>query len=722
MQAPALQVIQLPSAAARDGHDGRKGPRVAPARPVLYSVIHSLPGRVRLRVEPADAGAGEELATRLASHPSVATARWTAATRSLLVSFDASRSFAAIARELPDDVAPAASTPAAGGSLVRQFLLPAVSLVTGILGVGLLPRVVIALCGLPVARRAVRSLIARRLSIDVLDLIAVSLLLVTGDTLAAGVSVGLIETGERIRRRASGRARRALRSWMGADARGVRVLRSGTEPRLPMEAISIGERVVVYAGETVPVDGLVGGGTGLVDTRSWTGESLPHDVKPGTAVLAGSGLVDGRLVIEVTATGDNTRAGHLAVALEEALAADTRVSDMARRIADRFVVPILAASGLIFTATGNVASVVAMLIFDYGTGVRIAIPTTVLATMMAGARRGVLFKSGRAVEELARIDTVVFDKTGTLTSGELKVLAVESMPGQDANQALRLAAAAEGHLPHPIARAIRKTARARGFELPEPEWVHYRPGGGVEARVISHDVVVGDRRLLEAAGVDVPFVPRAESLSVFIAADGRCLARVRFKDSMRKNARDVIEALRRSGVRRVWLASGDHHAAAAAVQRQLSLDGYSAKLMPEGKAALVRQMVQSGHRVAVVGDGINDAPAMAEANVSVAVPQGADLARETAEIVLLNEDLRDLVTAVQLARSGMGIVRQNIGVVAVPNTAGMLLAGVGRISPLAATLLNNGSTLLAAANGLRPVLTGRATGHRPISDDGERRA
>jgi Cu2+-exporting ATPase len=348
-----------------------------------------------------------------------------------------------------------------------------------------------------------------------------------------------------------------------------------------------------------------------------------------------------------------------------------------------------------------------MLIFDYGTGVRIGIPTTVLTTMVAGARRRVLFKSGRAVEELARVDTIVFDKTGPLTSGVLAVVGIEAAGGVDADKALRLAAAAEGHLPHPIARAIRRAARSRRLDLPEPEWVRYRPGGGVEARVDGQDVLVGDRRLLEEAAVEVPFSPRPESLTVFIAADGRCLGRVRFRDRIKESARQVVVDLRRSGVEHFWLASGDHHAAAAAVCRQLGLDGYSARLMPEAKAELVRGMVESGRRVAVVGDGINDAPAMAEAHVSVAVPRGADLARETADVVLLSEDLQDLVTAIRLSRSGMQIIRQNIGVVAVPNTLGMLMAGTSRITPLLATLLNNGSTLLAAGNGLRPLLAAR---------------
>jgi Cu2+-exporting ATPase len=562
---------------------------------------------------------------------------------------------------------------------------------------------VISACAIPIVRRAFRSLRQRELTIDVLDTIAVALLLGTGDLIAAGVTVSLVETGERIRHRAHGRARNVMRAWMGADSRGARLQQNGSEPLVPIASVRVGDRVVVYAGENVPVDGLVISGLGSLDTRSWTGESLPQHRRVGSPVLAGTSLADGRIVVEVTATGDETRAGRLTVALEETLAAKTQVSDLAHRVADRFVAPVLIASGLVFGGTRDLTRAISILIFDYGTGVRIAIPTTILTTMIAGARQGVIFKSGRAVEELARVDTVVFDKTGTLTSGVLTVLRVKAAAHLGEREVLRLVAAAEGHLPHPIARAIRRAARSRGLDPPEPASVKYTAGDGVQALVEGRQVMAGDRRLLESAGVEVPFAPHADPLSVLVAVDGRYAASIRLKDDVREDARRVVAALRRSGVRMVWLASGDHNATVRGVSRYLNLDGYSARLMPEDKAELVRSLRSEGRTVGVVGDGINDAPAMAEANVSVAVPRGADLARETAEIVLLTEDLGDLLTARRLAQSAMGIVRQNIGLVAAPNSAGMLLAGLGQLPPLAAALLNNGSTVAAAVNALRPL-------------------
>ncbi len=667
-------------------------------------MVHRLPGRVRVRLDPADAPRGGMIPAPQGLHHEVTAVRWTAAARSLTVHFHPEAEFEEIASRLHPAVrGQPPSDGARSRALWREFLAPAAALAAGLAGAGAVSGVIIGVCALPVLRRAASSLVRRELNVDVLDTIAIALLLGTGNVLAGGVSVMLIETGERIRHRASGRARRAIRGWMGVSPRGVRVRSNGSEPRLPIEATSIGDHVVVYPGESIPVDGVVVGGSGALDMRSWTGEAIPHDLVAGGAVLAGTSLSNGRIVVEVTAVGDQTRAGRLAVAIEEALAAETQVADLARRIADRFVLPVLVASGLAFAATRQLGRAIAMLIFDYGTGIRIAIPTTVLTTMVAGARQGILFKSGRAVEELARADTIVFDKTGTLTSGQISVLGVVAADGAQPDAVLRLAAAAEGHVPHPIARAIRRAARRRGLELPEPEWLSYRAGGGVEAIVEGHRLQVGDRRLLEAGGVALPSARASDSMVIHVSVDGRYVARIRLKDTVRASAHTAVDRLRRTGVRQILLATGDSNAAAAAVTRHLGLDGYSARLMPEDKVALVRRLREKGRRVAVVGDGINDAPAMAEANVSVAVPRGADLARETADIVLLTENLEDMATAVGLARSAMGLIRENIGLVAVPNTAGMVLATAGRMSPLVATLLSNGSTIVAGVNALRPL-------------------
>lgn len=672
--------------------------------------MHRLPGRVRIRLDDVDARRGDEVAAALRSHRRVRSVRWTAPARSLTVQFDPGRSFDSIVGSLrpPPGRPPLAAPELPTRPIWREFLAPAAAVVAGVAGAGIASAAVVAACALPVLRRAWRSLRRGRLTIDVLDITAVGLLLGTGGLLAAGVCVSLIEASERLRERAAGRARRAIRGLMGMSPSGIRVRRNGSEPRVPLESVVVGDHVVVYPGEAIPVDGVVVTGSGTMDTSTWTGESLPRAVDAGIPVLTGSSLVDGRIVVGVTATGDHTRAALLAAAMESALAAETRVSDLALRIADRFVVPVLAAAGLTLLATRHLERVVAMLIFDFGTGIRVSVPTTVLATMVAGARRGVLFKSGRSMEELARADVVVFDKTGTLTSSDLSVHRIVTADSRSPDAVLRLSAAAEGHIPHPIARAIRRLARRRDLQLPEPEWLRYHRGGGVEASVDGRHVLIGDLVLLHDGGVaDAPST-RPDHLAVHVAIDGRYAASIRLEDTVRTGAAGTVQQLRGAGVRRIWLASGDRPAAAAAVARRLCLDGFSARLMPDDKAALVRRMRADGHRVVVVGDGINDAPAMAEANAGVALPRGADLTRETADIVLLTEDLGGLLVALRLARRAMRLIRQNVGLVAVPNASGMLLATGGLMAPLTATALNNGSALAAGLNALRPL----ASAHR----------
>ncbi|MDB5065905.1 MAG: Cation-transporting ATPase [Chloroflexi bacterium] len=674
-------------------------------------MVHSLPGRVRLRIPATRCADGPSLARRLASVPDVRDARWSPAARSLAVQFDRTASFQEVVDRCPErpvDPDSSGGAPATGassprGPLWRHFLLPAVSLTAGIAGLAPLSTATIAVCAIPMARRAVEGVTQRHLNVDVLDATAVSLLLGTGDLLAAGISVALVESGERIRERASGRARRVFTQMLGADPRGVRMLRDGTEPRVPTAEVRVGDHAVVYAGETVPIDGVVLDGAGSIDNRTWTGEPYPVPVELGMPVLAGGVVQDGRLVIEVRATGSQTRAGRLAAAIEDAVAANTQTTDLARRIADRFVIPVLLASGTVFVVTRNVGRLVSMLIIDFGTGIRVAVPTSILMTMITGARQDVIFKQGQAIEDLARVTTIVFDKTGTLTSGRPAVVGVEARGTWSEDEMLRLAAAAEGHFPHPMARAIRRHARREGLRLPEPRDVRLQPGGGVTAAVEGHQVVVGRRRLLEEHGVAPPRGLGRNGSVALVAIDGRFAGTIHTEDGVRDDAKEVIRDLRAAGVRELWLATGDRSEVAASVAAELGLDGHRGGMMPEEKVDLVHELQAQGKVVAVVGDGINDAAAMAEASVGVAVSRGADMARETAQVVLATEDLGALVDAVRMARFAMGLVRQNIALVAAPNAAALGLATVGLLNPISATAFNNGSTLLASGNALRPL-------------------
>lgn len=665
-------------------------------------------GRVRLRVPYRYAPEAALMAARLSHASGVEDVRWSPRSRSLVVRFARDLTFEDVLERLPDKPRGPAMRPKLESETSSQpwwriIVRPAVALGAGLVGVNPIAGAVLAAAALPIGERALKAVRGGKLSIDVLDAGAVSLLIGTGDLLAAGVSVALIESGERLRRQASGRARRVIRHWMGGDERGVRLQRKGTEPRVPLNTVALGDRAVVYAGETIPVDGRVVSGSGSVDNRTWTGEPYPVVTQPGDSVLAGATLLDGRVVIEITAVGEATRAGRLAAAIEEALAANTPTTDAARRIADRFVGPVLLGSGLAYALTGDIARVVSMLIVDFGTGIRIGIPTSFLATMIAGARAQVLFKNGTAIERLASVDTIVFDKTGTLTQGRPAVIGVDPAPGFDRLEVLRLAAAAEGHLPHPMAGAIRKYARSLHLELPEATRVTVSAGGGVDAVVDGLPVRVGTRDYLARSGIALPELAGTDASIALVAINGQHAASIRMHDGVRDEARAVIEELRSLHLTQLLLATGDRRTVAKGVATTLGLDDSEGRLMPEDKVSLVRDLQARGHRVALVGDGINDAAAMAEATVGIAVADGADLARESADVVLGGQDLRILVDAVQLARLTMRLVRQDIALVAAPNALALAAATMGRLTPLAATVVNNGSTLLTGANSLRPL-------------------
>jgi Cu2+-exporting ATPase len=507
------------------------------------------------------------------------------------------------------------------------------------------------------------------------------------------------------------KSRRAVADLLGERDAHAWVLLRGRKLRVPADKVRPGDTVIVYAGQLVVVDGSVIAGRGAVDQKTLTGESQPVAKKSGDRVYASTVLSDGKLYVRAEAVGSGTRAHKVAELLKTAPVQDTRVANHARRFADRLVTPTFLLGGALYVLTRDINRVLCVLLFDFASGIRVSAPTAVLASMTSAARQGILLKGGRALEQLARADTILFDKTGTLTLGVPTVQGAHSLAtGVSDDEVLGLAAAAERRLSHPVAQAIVRAAEKQGLYIPERDDSRFTIGLGVEAEIDKATVLVGDGRFMALKGVDVHNGPsgngayqRATSSSVLVARDGRLLGVINYADVPRPEAREVIERLRAMGFRRLLMVTGDNGDVARRIGDDLSLDGVEANVFPEGKAALVRDLQRQGHVVAVVGDGINDSPALAFADVSISFKGGADIARETADIVL-EDDLNGLVRAVEMSRQAMGLVRQNIGIIAVPNAGGMALASVGLLNPLGATALNNGSSIVAALNSLRPLL------------------
>ncbi len=563
---------------------------------------------------------------------------------------------------------------------------------------------------LPIARRALHSLtVERRLNLDVLDMTAILLTTMRGSLLAPLSVIGLVEVGEAIRERTARASRRELLDLLDSIAESVWVERGGERVQVAIEQVRRGEVVVVYPGDRIPVDGRVLEGRALVDEHQLTGEPMPVLHEEGEVVYASTLMRDGHLHIAVELVGGETRAGRIVQLMREAPVHDTRIENYAGRLADRIVLPSFLLAGAVLVATRNPTRAASILITDFATGIRVSVPTAVLAAMTSAAQAGVVMRSGRALEQLAGVDAVVFDKTGTITEGNPAVIGVESVASDvSPDDVLAIAATADQRLNHPVAEAIVGYAAARGVTPGDRGRWNYDIGLGVRAEIGGQEVLVGSDRLLEHENVDLaPAKPFGDGQSrIYVAADGRLCGVIAYADPLRREAQAVVGALRDRHGMEIHLLTGDKSETAHAVGRRLGIDpaDVHGELFPEDKAAVLRALRAAGRRVAFVGDGINDLPALAYADVSVSFGGATAVARETADVVLVEDSLHSLPAAVGASRQAMRLVAQNIGIVGGVNLAALTLATATGLSPTTAAVVHNGSTVVAALNGLRPLL------------------
>jgi P-type Cu2+ transporter len=706
-------------------------PLPEPAEPLPSLLVHETPGRVRLRVERLrrDPPRCERVAEAAEAQPGVYAARANPACGSLVLEFDPELTSSA---KLRGWLLRGAPGPGTNGYRPRRQRSEStadtrVPLLSGVaaLALGLVGAPAALTAGLllvgaaPIAARAVTALTEEhQLSADALDATAVGILAAQGSLPAAALSVALIAGGEHIRALTARQSRAALSGLLAHTSQFAWVQRGRRTEKVAVAGVRPGDTVVIYPGDLVPVDGVVLRGRALVDQTRLTGESEPVVAGTGDAVYASTVLTDGKLYLRAEKVGEATRASRIVRLLDDAPMQDTRLTNYARRYADRLVPPTFALAGGLLLATGDLARAVSVLIIDFATGIRVSAPTTVLAAMTAAVRRDVLVKGGRAFEQLAAVDTLVFDKTGTLTVGKPHVRLIRALrPGVSEQTLLMLAAAAERRLNHPAARAIVRAAEARQLPIPERGDSQYVVGEGVRADVDGHEVLVGSPTFLRRRQVGLP--PGARALAdqagargisaVFVAHDGDVLGLVGYADEPRPEARLVLDRLRSRGVRDLIMVTGDNTRVAQAVADRLGIDRVQSEVFPDQKAEIVRALQAQGRLVGVVGDGINDSPALAYANVSVSLDAGSDVARETADVVL-HGDLHGLPEAIDVARESMRLIRQNLAIVGLPNATGMVLASLGALGPVAATALNNGSSVAAAVNGLRPLMRGPAQG------------
>jgi len=557
--------------------------------------------------------------------------------------------------------------------------------------------------GWPIFKEAAENLLARRMTMELSMSIAIVAAAAIEEFFTALIITVFVLAAEVLENLTVGRGRRAIRDLMDFLPRSIVLRRDGAVRETTAEEVRAGDAVLVNPGSLIPVDGIVIKGHSFVDQARITGESMPVEKLAGSTVYAGTINQSGALEIKTERIGRDTSYGRIIEAVEQAERSRAPVERLADRLAGYLVYFALAAAFLTFVVGRDIRSTIAVVIVAGACGIAAGTPLALLGGIGRAARLGAIIKGGRYLETLGQVNTVVLDKTGTLTFGRAEVQAVLPAPDATEKEILETAASAEMRSEHPLGKAIVAYAVAGGVLVNEPERFDYTPGRGIAASVNGSRILVGNRALLVAHGIE-PFEiahPAAHAGSqVLVARDGHFLGAIIMGDTVRPEAQRAIASLDHMGIRSILL-TGDSKAVANAVGGRLGINQIEAELLPEAKLARIKRLVADGLVVAMVGDGINDAPALAEANVGVAMGSGTEVARESGDVLLLGNDLARFAETLQIARWTRWIIWQNFGGTIVVDVAGIALAAAGLLNPALAAFIHVASEMTFILNSAR---------------------
>jgi heavy metal translocating P-type ATPase len=558
--------------------------------------------------------------------------------------------------------------------------------------------------GYPIFKEAFENVVERKMTMELSMTIALLSALAIGEFFTALVITGFVLAAEVLEGLTVGRGRRAIQSLLDFLPRTVAVRRNGQVIEIASDQVRVGDTVIVKPGGHIPVDGTVLGGRSFVEQAAITGEAMPVEKAPGDGVYAGTINQSGALEIDAQKLGRDTTFGRIIEAVERAEKSRAPIQKTADRLAGYLVYFALAAAVLTFIVTHNVRSTISVVIVAGACGIAAGTPLAILGAIGRAAHQGAIIKGGLYLEALSAVDTVLLDKTGTLTFGTPQIREVVSANGFGEQQIIAAASIAERKSEHPLAKAVVARAVELGVPLVEPDEFSYTPGRGVRVSYEREEILVGSLALLAehgmTRGLPTPSNGADGASEIYVARSGQVLGSIRISDVLRPEAKNAIAAMRQMGLKTVLL-SGDTQAATSSVGRGLGVDEAVGGLLPEQKAKWVTELRSKGRNVAMVGDGINDAPALVEANVGIAMGSGTDVARESADVILIGSDLSKLVETLQVARRCRGIIMQNFVGTLLVDSVGVGMAAFGFLNPLLAAFIHVTSELAFILNSTR---------------------